>query len=51
MQLGIGDLVSDSALPDLEIPNSQLEILSPTVDLISLMGDNILNWGYFLLVV
>ena len=33
MQLGIGDLFSDSALPDLYIPNPQLDILYPIGDL------------------
>ena len=40
MQLEIGDLFSDFALPDSEIHNSQMGILSPTVDLISPIGDN-----------
>ena len=54
-QLGIfypiGDLFSDSALPDSEITNPRLGILSPTGELISPIGDNKANWGYFLLVV
>ena len=42
-RLGIGDMFSDSALPDSYIPNPQLDILSP-------IGGNMPNWGYFLLV-
>ena len=39
IKLYIGDLFSDSALPDSYIPNPQLEILSPIGDLISPIGD------------
>ena len=51
IQLGVGDLFFDSALPDSEIPNSQLVTLSATEDLISPIGGNMLYWGYFLSVV
>ena len=47
----IGDLFSESALPDSEIPNPQSDILSPTGYVISPIGNNMPNWGYFLLVV
>ena len=39
LQLGIGDLLSDSELSDSYIPNPQLDILSPFGDLRSLIGD------------
>ena len=48
---GLGIFFSDAALPDSEIPNLQLGILSPTGYLISPIGDNMPDWGYFLLVV
>ena len=47
----IGDLFSYSALPDSEIPNPQLGILCPIGNLIFPIGDNMHNWGYFMLVV
>ena len=50
-QLGIGDLLSDSALPDSDIPNPQLSVWSPTGDFISPIGDNMSDWGYLLQVV
>ena len=34
----------------LEIPNPQFGILYPTGELISPIGDNITDWGYYLLV-
>ena len=49
-QLGIGDLFSDSALPELCIPNPQLDIFSTIVDLRSPIWDNMPNWGYIMLV-
>ena len=47
IQLGILNLFSDYALPDTKIPNPQLGKLSPTVDLISPIGDNMTNREYF----
>ena len=44
----IGDIFSDSALADSEIPNPKLGILSMTGDFMSPIGDIMPNWGYFL---
>ena len=51
IQLGIGDMFADSSLPDSEISNTQLDMLSPTGDLKSPIGDNMPNLENFLLVV
>ena len=51
VQLGIENLFSVYDLPDSEIPNPQLGILFPTGDSISLIGDDMPNRGYYLLVV
>ena len=48
-QMVISTFSSGTALPDSEIPNLQFNILFPTGDLISLIGDNISGWGYVLL--
>ena len=40
VQLGIGELFSNSALPDSEIPILQLETSCQTVDFISPIGGN-----------
>ena len=55
IQLVIGDLFSDSTLPDSALPDSyilnpQLDILSPIWYLRSPIGNNMPNWGYCLLV-
>ena len=42
-QLGIWDWFSEAALPDSEIPNHQLVIVSQTGYLISPIGDNMAN--------
>ena len=44
--VALGDFFYDSALPDTEIPNPQLGILSPTGNLISPIGDIINNWVF-----
>ena len=43
IQLTIGDYFSNLTLPDLEIPNLQLNLFSPTGDWIFPIGDNMYN--------
>ena len=47
IQLGIGNLFADSALPGSEIHNPHLGILSPTGDFISPIVDNMPNKVFF----
>ena len=51
IKLGIGDLFSDSALPESEVPNPQLAIPSPTGDLILPISNIKPKWGCILFVV